>query len=63
MKILAKLRDALESPFIRKMKTYGVKKARSISAQAVEWGHDAAEAWSQGKDFARYLTMLDVNCS
>lgn len=61
VKILAKLRDALESPFIRKMKTYGVKKARSISAQAVEWGHEIAESWSQDLGFARYLTVISFD--
>lgn len=63
VKILAKLRDALESPFVRRMETYGVEKARSISKWAVEWGHDAAEGWAQDLGFARYLTMLDINAS
>ncbi len=61
VKILAKLRDALESPFVRRMETYGTEKARSISRKAVEWGHDAAEGWAREKGFARYLTMLDIN--
>jgi len=61
VKILAKLRDALESPFVRRMETIGVEKARSISRKAVEWGHDAAEGWAREKGFARYLTMMDIN--
>ena len=63
VKILAVLRDALESPFVRRMETYGIERARSISKKAVEWGHDIAEAWSQNLGFARYLTMLDINAS
>jgi len=63
VKILAKLRDALESPFVRRMETYGIEKARSISRKAVEWGHDTAEGWAREKGFARYLTILDINGS
>jgi hypothetical protein len=61
VKILAKLRDALECPFVRRMETYGAEKARSISKKAVEWGHDMAETWSQDLGFARYLTMLEIS--
>lgn len=61
VKILAKLKDALVSPFVRRMVTYGVEKARSISRQAVEWGHDIAEAWAQNHGFARYLTSFELN--
>jgi hypothetical protein len=63
VKILAKLKEALESPFVRKMETYGVGKARSISAKAVEWGHQVAESWSQDRGFVRYLTVLELNAS
>lgn len=61
VKILAKLKDALESPFVRRMETYGVEKARLISALAVEWGHEIAGGWAREKGFARYLTVLDLN--
>jgi len=61
VKILAKLRDALESPFVRRMETYGTEKARSISRKAVEWGHDAAEGWAREKGFAKYLTILEIS--
>ena len=59
VKILAKLKDALESPFVRRMETYGVEKTRFISALAVEWGHNKAEGWTREKGFARYLTALE----
>ena len=61
VKILASLRDALKSPFVERMETYGVEKAGMMSSLAVGWGHDAAEGWGREKGFARYLTVLDVN--
>ena len=61
VKILAKLKAALESPFVRRMETYGVERARLISAQAVEWGHEIARSWAREKGFARYLTVIDLN--
>ena len=61
VKILAKLKDALKSPFVRLMETYGVGKTRLISTLAVEWGYDEAEGWAWEKDFARYLTALKFN--
>ncbi len=61
VKILAKLRDALESPFVRRMETYGIEKARSISRKAVDWGHRTAGEWANDIRFVRYLTALDFN--
>ena len=61
VKILAKLKDALESPFVRMMETYGVKKSRILSSIAVEWGHDEAEGSVWEKGFVRYLTLLKFN--
>ena len=57
VKILAKLKEALKSPFVRKMETEGVKKARSISKRAVDWGDEAAKGWAWDMGFARYLTV------
>ena len=59
VKILVKLKKALESPFVRRMETYGVEKARSLSAFAVEWGGEVARGWAREKGFARYLTVID----
>ena len=63
VKILAKLKKALESPFVRRMETYGIMKARSISRKAVEWGHRTAGEWANEVGFIRYLTCLDFNKS
>jgi hypothetical protein len=61
VKILAKLKDALKSPFARRMETYGIEKARSISKWAVEWGHSTAGEWANEVGFIRYLTALKLN--
>jgi len=59
--ILARLRDALETPFRRRLETFGIERARYLSAIALEWGHERAGGWVQERGFARYLTMMDVN--
>jgi len=61
VKILAKLKEALKSPFVRRMETYGTEKARIISKIAVEWGHRTAGGWANEVGFIRYLTALDFN--
>jgi len=61
VKILARLKEALKSPFVRRMETYGVEKARSVSKWAVEWGHSAAGEWANDIRFVRYLTALELN--
>ena len=61
VKILAKLKEALKSPFARKMETYGVEKSRILSRTAVEWGHRTAGEWADHVGFVRYLTVLELN--
>jgi len=61
VKILAKLKDALKSPFVRRMETYGVGKSRILSRIAVGWGHRAAGEWADHVGFVRYLTVLELN--
>lgn len=61
VKILAKLRDAMKSDFVRLVEGYGVKMAKKISVQALEWGNMLAEAWSYDFGFARYLALLNAN--
>ncbi len=61
LKILVKLKNALESPFVRRMETYGVEKAWMLAGFAVEWGQEVARGWAREKGFARYLTVLDFN--
>ena len=59
VKILCKLRDALKSPFVKRMDTYGVERARKLAAQAVDWGYGKAQRWAYDLGFVRYLTLLD----
>lgn len=61
VKILARLRDALESPFARKVETYGVMKARQLSRVAVEWGYDVAQQWANETGYIKHLTNNELN--
>ena len=63
VKILANIKDALKSPFVKRMETYGEEKARRICGWAVGWGHDGAVGWAHDPGFMRYLTFLDFNKS
>jgi hypothetical protein len=59
--IMAKLRDALMSGFVRRMEEYGFGRALRMARQAVEWGYTVAVGWSSDLGFVRYLTVLDLN--
>ena len=61
VKILAKLNEALKSPFVRKMETYGIQRARIVSSYAVELGLEAARSWAIDVGFVKYLTALELN--
>ena len=61
VKIVRKLRDALKSEFARRMEEFGLRKARTIATQAMEWGYLAARSWTSNLGFVRYLTMIDMN--
>ncbi len=61
VKILAKLNEALKSPFVRKMETFGIQRARIVSSYAVELGFEAAKSWAVDVGFVKYLTALELN--
>ncbi|MHA1409160.1 MAG: hypothetical protein ACTSQY_02365 [Candidatus Odinarchaeia archaeon] len=61
VKILAKLRDAMKSDFVRLVEGYGVAMAKRLSVQAVEWENVFAEAWGYDLGFALYLTLINAN--
>ena len=61
VRIMSKLREALKGGFVRRMEEYGLRRARELAAQAVEWGHRAAKSWASNLGFAMYLTLIDVN--
>lgn len=58
--ILVKLDEAFKSPFFRKVETFGVEKARSISEKAVEWGYEEAVKWARDDGFMTYLTINTI---
>jgi len=61
VKILAKLKEALKGPFVRRMEDYGVERAWTMSKTAVGWGYSAAGEWAREVGFIRYLTVHDLN--
>ena len=61
VKILAKLKEALKNPFVRKMETYGVGKARQLSAVAIEWGYTTAQQWANETGYVKHLTNNELN--
>jgi len=61
VKILARLKEALKNPFARVMESYGVAKARQLSAVAVEWGYIAAQRWAYETGYVKHLTNNELN--
>ena len=61
VKIIKKLRDAMRSEFVRRMEEFGLRRAREVAGQAVEWGSKVAKVWASDLGFVRYLTLVDVN--
>jgi len=61
VKILAKLKEALKSPFVKKMETYGIAKARQLAGAAVEWGYTQAQKWADETGYIRHLTNNELN--
>jgi len=61
VKVLKKLNDALKSPFVRLMESYGLKQARKLSEQALSWGYSEAETWAHNLSFIKYLAVIETN--
>ena len=61
--IVRKLSDAMKSDFVRRMEEYGLRKAREVVKQAVEWGYSNARGCIQDLEFIRYLTCLEIYSS
>jgi len=59
VKILAKLRDALESEVVKLTRGYGLERARKLSCHAVDWGNLEASHWASDHGFCRYLAVLE----
>jgi len=61
VKVLKKLNDALKSPFIRLMESYGLERAAWLSLQAQSWGYGGACSWRHDFGFVRYLALIKLN--
>jgi hypothetical protein len=61
VKIMAKLRDAMKSDFVRLVEGYGVEMAKKLSVKASEWGNMFTDAWGHDLGFARYLALINMN--
>jgi len=61
VKILAKLREASKSRFVRYVERFGMERVRTVQAQAIAFGCDWAEGLESDFSFVRYLMFLDWN--
>jgi hypothetical protein len=61
VKIIAKLRDAAKSGFVRHVEAFGMRRVREIREQAVSLGSLVAGGWAREMGFVRYLAFLDYN--
>ena len=60
VKIIAKLRDAAKSRFVRHVETFGVRRVREVRDQAVSLGSVVAGGWVN-MGFVAYLAFIDFN--
>jgi hypothetical protein len=61
VRIIAKLRDACKSGFVRHLERFGVERVRVVQAEAVSLGYFGTAALSGDLGFIRYLIFLDYN--
>ena len=61
VKILSKLKDAMRSPFQRHLEEYGFSRLRILVEQALSLNCKIAGEWVRDLNFAKYLTMMDLN--
>lgn len=61
LKIIAKIRNASKSEYIKHFEKFGMARVKTIQAQAFSFGNDGAINLSKDFDFVKYLTFLDFN--
>lgn len=61
VRIIAKLREACKSGFVKHLERYGVERVRVIQEIALKFGYHAAAGLSRDMEFIRYLMFLDYN--
>lgn len=61
VKIIAKLRDACKSGFVRHLERFGLERIRVVQASAERMGYFGAAEMVRDLEFIRYLMFLDYN--
>ena len=61
VRIIAKLRDAFKSGFVRHFERFGLERVRVIQGQAYSFGYGGAKELSRDMGFIKYLVFLDYN--
>ena len=61
VKIIAKLRNACKSGFVRYLERFGLERARVVQASAERIGYFSAAGLVKDLEFIRYLIFLDYN--
>ncbi len=61
LKIVLKLRDALESKFLKTAEEIGYDIARKSTELAYTWGSHEAKDWRSELHFIRYLGIMHLN--
>jgi hypothetical protein len=59
VRIIAKLRDACKSGFVRHLEAFGMVRARTIRDQAAVFGYKRLDELVRDLGFVRYLAFLD----
>ena len=59
--IMDKLQSAMESVFVRLVRTIGVSLAEKVSRVAVRWGNVSAKTWASDLSFAFFLAVAHTN--
>jgi hypothetical protein len=61
VKIIAKLRDASKSNFVKLFEQHGMERGRIIQSQAYIFGYNGASELLKDNGFIKYLTFLDYH--
>lgn len=61
VRIIAKLRDACKSGFVKHLEQFGMVRVRTIRVQATSFGYEWADSLLSDFSFVRYLMFLDWN--
>jgi hypothetical protein len=60
-KIIAKIEDALKSPFELRLECFGLSRSRELTDQSLKLGNTAASDWGSNIIYAKYITFMSFN--